>query len=45
MMGVCFDCLAVVDDKPSTQTCLTIVSEGMRVERQERGADRYERQA
>jgi hypothetical protein len=45
MMGVCFDCLAVVDDKPSTQTCLTIVSEGMRVEREEKGADLHERQA
>ena len=34
MMGVCFDCLAVVDGIPSTQTCLTSVRGGMRVERQ-----------
>ncbi len=36
MMGVCFDCLAVVDGVPSTQTCLTLVRDGMRVERQNR---------
>lgn len=35
MMGVCFDCLAVVDGIPSTQTCLTPAREGMRVERQQ----------
>jgi D-hydroxyproline dehydrogenase subunit gamma len=34
MMGVCFECLAVVDGIPSVQTCLTIVRAGMRVERQ-----------
>lgn len=34
MMGVCFDCLAVVDGVSSVQTCLTIVREGMRIERQ-----------
>lgn len=34
MMGVCFDCLAVVDGFPSTQTCLTQVRAGMRIERQ-----------
>lgn len=34
MMGVCFDCLAIVDGVASTQTCLTTVREGMRVERQ-----------
>lgn len=34
MMGVCFECLAVVDGVASTQTCLTIVRDGMRVERQ-----------
>lgn len=34
MMGVCFDCLAVVDGVPSTQTCLAQVRDGMRVERQ-----------
>lgn len=35
MMGVCFDCLAVVDGVPSVQTCLTPVREGMRIERQQ----------
>lgn len=34
MMGVCFDCLAVVDGVASVQTCLTPVRAGMRVERQ-----------
>lgn len=35
MMGACFECLAVVDGKPSTQTCMTEVKAGMRVERQQ----------
>jgi hypothetical protein len=34
MMGVCFECLAVVDGVASTQSCLVPVREGMRVERQ-----------
>lgn len=34
MMGVCFDCLAIVDGVASTQSCLVTVHEGMRVERQ-----------
>ena len=34
MMGVCFDCLAIVDGTPSTQTCRIAVRDGMRVERQ-----------
>ncbi len=34
MMGVCFDCLAVVDGVASVQTCLTPVRDGMRIERQ-----------
>ncbi len=34
MMGVCFDCLAIVDGAASTQACLVTVREGMRVERQ-----------
>lgn len=33
-MGVCFDCLAVVDGVGSTQGCLVLVHEGMRIERQ-----------
>ncbi len=35
MMGACFDCLAVVDGRPSVQTCMTPVREGMRIERQD----------
>lgn len=34
MMGVCFDCLAVVDGVSSVQTCLAQVRDGMRIERQ-----------
>lgn len=34
MMGVCFDCLAIVDGVASTQTCLVTVREGMQVQRQ-----------
>lgn len=34
MMGVCFDCLAIVDGVPSTQSCLVAVRDGMRIERQ-----------
>lgn len=34
MMGVCFECLAIVDGVPSTQTCLVQVRDGMKVERQ-----------
>ena len=35
MMGVCFDCLMVIDGVASRQACLTPVREGMRVERQQ----------
>ncbi len=35
MMGVCFECLALVDGTPSVQTCLTTVLNGMRIERQD----------
>lgn len=34
LMGVCFECLAVVDGVASTQTCLVEVREGMCVQRQ-----------
>lgn len=34
LMGVCFECLAVVDGVASTQTCLVEVREGMCVHRQ-----------
>jgi D-hydroxyproline dehydrogenase subunit gamma len=33
-MGVCFDCLTVVDGVGSTQGCLVPVRQGMRIERQ-----------
>jgi D-hydroxyproline dehydrogenase subunit gamma len=35
MMGVCFECLAVVDGRPNVQTCMTPVRGGMRIERQD----------
>ncbi|MBZ8135444.1 2Fe-2S iron-sulfur cluster-binding protein [Afifella sp. IM 167] len=38
MMGVCFDCLAVVDDVPNRQTCLETVRAGMTVAMQEGAA-------
>lgn len=34
MMGVCFECLVEVDGKPSRQACLTLVRDGMVIERQ-----------
>lgn len=34
MMGICFDCLVVVDGVGSRQGCMTRVRDGMRVERQ-----------
>ncbi|CAE6959211.1 (2Fe-2S)-binding protein [Paraburkholderia domus] len=37
MMGVCFDCLACVDDVPNVQTCLVKVRAGMKIDIQ-RGA-------
>ena len=33
-MGVCFDCLVVIDGEPSRRACVTFVAEGMRVETQ-----------
>jgi predicted molibdopterin-dependent oxidoreductase YjgC len=33
-MGVCFDCLIVVNGKPNTRACMTFVEEGMRIARQ-----------
>ncbi len=35
MMGVCFECLAIVDGVASTQTCMLPARDGMRVERQQ----------
>lgn len=33
MMGICFDCLVAIDGKPSQQACMTMVRDGMRIER------------
>lgn len=41
MMGVCYDCLMVIDGVPSRQACLVTVREGMRIDRQP-GARRLE---
>jgi predicted molibdopterin-dependent oxidoreductase YjgC len=35
LMGVCFDCLVVIDGVGSRQGCLVPVAEGMRVETQQ----------
>jgi hypothetical protein len=35
MMGVCFECLLVIDDEPSQQGCMVTVRPGMRIRRQE----------
>ena len=34
MMGVCFECLMVIDGVPSRQACMVRVHSGMRIERQ-----------
>ena len=34
MMGVCFECLMVVDGEPDRQACMVRVADGMTVERQ-----------
>lgn len=34
MMGVCFDCLLVINDTANCQSCLTEVHDGMRISRQ-----------
>jgi hypothetical protein len=34
MMGVCHECLMVIDGVPARQACLVPVREGMRIERQ-----------
>lgn len=33
-MGVCFDCVMIVDSIPNTRTCMAWVADGMTVERQ-----------
>jgi predicted molibdopterin-dependent oxidoreductase YjgC len=34
-MGACFDCLVVIDDAPNARACMTLVADGMRIERQQ----------
>ena len=34
-MGVCFDCLVVVDDIPNTRACMTWATDGMKIATQE----------
>ena len=34
-MGVCWDCLVVVDGVPNTRACMTWVRDGMQVSRQD----------
>lgn len=34
-MGVCYDCLVVIDGQAGRRACMTEVSDGMRVELQE----------
>ena len=38
-MGVCFECVMVVDGRPNVRACMTEAAPGMRVETQ-RGLDR-----
>ena len=35
MMGVCFDCLAVIDGVQNRQSCMVTVATGMRIDRQD----------
>ena len=34
LMGVCFECLMMIDDKHDQQACMVIVRDGMKVQRQ-----------
>lgn len=34
MMGVCYDCLMIIDGKANQRACATYVKEGMQIERQ-----------
>ena len=35
MMGVCFECLMIIDGKANQRTCATYVREGMRIKSQQ----------
>jgi predicted molibdopterin-dependent oxidoreductase YjgC len=39
MMGVCFDCLLIIDGIANQQACMTQVRKGMIIERQSGSAD------
>jgi len=39
MMGVCFDCLLIIDGQPNQQSCMIEVREGMQIARQSGVAD------
>jgi len=34
MMGICYDCLVVIDGQDNRQGCMTPVRQGMKIERQ-----------
>jgi predicted molibdopterin-dependent oxidoreductase YjgC len=34
MMGACFECVAIVDGRRGTRTCMTPAREGLRVDTQ-----------
>jgi D-hydroxyproline dehydrogenase subunit gamma len=34
LMGVCFDCLVTIDDRPNRQGCMVWVAPGMRIDTQ-----------
>jgi aerobic-type carbon monoxide dehydrogenase small subunit (CoxS/CutS family) len=40
-MGVCFDCLVIVDGVPNTRACVTWVCDGMDVARQDGAGHRH----
>ena len=35
MMGICFECLVVIDGEPNQQACMRYVREGMLIKRQQ----------
>lgn len=35
LMGICYDCLVMIDDQPNQQGCMISVRSGMKIERQQ----------
>ena len=35
LMGICYDCLVMIDDQPNQQGCMITVRSGMKIERQQ----------